>query len=247
MGYSTIKRQLRVLERQNKTREDEIGRRYGQLVIQNVTFDSGRSYADCLCDCGGQKRIQLSNVKTGNTTSCGCHSKEQRFTKAKKMRDSYSSTRLLRNQKFIGQKYNNLTITNISGFEENHTIAECDCDCGNTTVTRLNALKTGNVKSCGCLQSMGTQKANEAMAEFRVDGTNLKKLTNTPNKNNKSSGVRNVYWDAGEGKWRVLITLQGKRHDLGRFFSIEEANEVAQRYRDENFTPIKEKYEMERR
>lgn len=35
---------------------------------------------------------------------------------------------------------------------KNRTYATCKCDCGNITTVRLDQLKTGNTKSCGCLK-----------------------------------------------------------------------------------------------
>ncbi len=36
----------------------------------------------------------------------------------------------------------------------------CACDCGGTTRVRTNNLRTGSVKSCGCLQIQRTREAN---------------------------------------------------------------------------------------
>jgi hypothetical protein len=33
-----------------------------------------------------------------------------------------------------------------------HVLWECKCDCGGEVITRLNALRTGTVNSCGCLR-----------------------------------------------------------------------------------------------
>ncbi len=53
----------------------------------------------------------------------------------------------------IGQKFGRLTVTGevhmgpIKGW-----FVECRCDCGNTVVTRKNAVRSGKASSCGCLQ-----------------------------------------------------------------------------------------------
>lgn len=56
----------------------EVGARYGRLVVLG---DAGRGGAKRLvrvkCDCGTEKVVQLGNLRTGNTTSCGCLHRER--------------------------------------------------------------------------------------------------------------------------------------------------------------------------
>lgn len=42
--------------------------KYGRLYIQQL---DGK-YAICICDCGNPIRARISNIRSGNTTSCGC-------------------------------------------------------------------------------------------------------------------------------------------------------------------------------
>lgn len=61
---------------------------------------------------------------------------------------------------YINKKFNKLTILNYTSPPKNtqdklakyHKWVSCKCDCGNTIVNRLSALKSGGVKSCGCLK-----------------------------------------------------------------------------------------------
>ncbi|MDC3426325.1 HNH endonuclease [Aquibacillus sp. 3ASR75-11] len=55
------------------------------------------------------------------------------------------------------------------------------------------------------------------------------------NKNNKSSGIRNVYWSKKENKWYVMIRQNGKRNYFGYYDEINEAAEVAKQKRKELF------------
>lgn len=53
--------------------QDIIGRRYGHLVV--LALDScraGHKYFLCQCDCGKQKAISMSHLRTGSSHSCGC-------------------------------------------------------------------------------------------------------------------------------------------------------------------------------
>lgn len=57
------------------------GNRYSRLVIQDLYFREGKHkqevVARCLCDCGNTTDVLLRSLRTGNTKSCGCYSKEQ--------------------------------------------------------------------------------------------------------------------------------------------------------------------------
>lgn len=63
---------------------------------------------------------------------------------------------------------------------------------------------------------------------------NLRICTHTENKQNRSgptrsckSGVRNVWWDPAQGKWRVVVKANLKRHHIGFFETLEEAGIAA--------------------
>lgn len=46
---------------------------------------------------------------------------------------------------------------------------------------------------------------------------------NGANRNNKSSGIRGVYWDRDKRKWRAEVVHEGRRYRAGRFGTIEAA------------------------
>jgi len=49
------------------------------------------------------------------------------------------------------------------------------------------------------------------------------------------SGVKNVYWVSNCKKWRVVISINGKRKDFGLYTDLEEAKQVATSIRDKYF------------
>lgn len=51
------------------------GDQFGRMTVLNP--DIKRHRALCLCQCGNEKIVLRSNLKRGNTTSCGCFQKEQ--------------------------------------------------------------------------------------------------------------------------------------------------------------------------
>lgn len=51
-----------------------------------------------------------------------------------------------------GKRFGRLTVKGVSHRNEKHVYYwDCICDCGNRTVVTGNNLKSGNVRSCGCL------------------------------------------------------------------------------------------------
>lgn len=53
-----------------------------------------------------------------------------------------------------GQRFERLTVIKKSHVDnDNFTVWECKCDCGNTHFARAYPLKKGSIKSCGCLNN----------------------------------------------------------------------------------------------
>jgi hypothetical protein len=64
-----------------KSLQVKSGDRYGRLTILNEVEPivlSKRNFRrfNCLCECGNQKNIRISDLRSGSTTSCGCYRKE---------------------------------------------------------------------------------------------------------------------------------------------------------------------------
>lgn len=111
---------------------DLTGQRFGRLtVLHRVEPKSYPIYWVCQCDCGEIKSIRSSNLTQGLTKSCGC----------------------LKNENLIGQKFNRLTVVELLPDRDNfrRKIYKCQCECGNYINVRASDLKSGNTKSCGCL------------------------------------------------------------------------------------------------
>jgi hypothetical protein len=66
-----------------------------------------------------------------------------------------------------GEKFNRFEI-----IEELPTVNKirkfkCKCDCGNIKIVRLNSLRTGNTKSCGCLKKEILNKTTHGMSKSK--------------------------------------------------------------------------------
>lgn len=123
--------------------KDVIGKRYGRLVIIGEVPKEERNCSCrvviCQCDCGNIKNIRLSNLTSGNTSSCGCFAKE--------------NARKLYERPVIGMRFGRLVGESTYYDDKGIRHAICICDCGNHRNVRVSDLFSGMTRSCGCLRA----------------------------------------------------------------------------------------------
>ena len=57
------------------------GKSFGRLmVIENDRMEKGVRWALCICECGKESDVRVSDLRSGNTRSCGCLYKDTRKT-----------------------------------------------------------------------------------------------------------------------------------------------------------------------
>jgi hypothetical protein len=60
-----------------KKLEIKTGDRYNRLsIVKEVEKQGTKRRFLCVCDCGNEVKVQLRNLRTNNTTSCGCYNRE---------------------------------------------------------------------------------------------------------------------------------------------------------------------------
>lgn len=110
------------------------GQRYAKLtVVRKVAVKKW----ECLCDCG--KLVVRGSVALlhGNTKSCGCHRSEQSIV-----------------LRLTGQRFGRLLVLKeAERLKPNVRRWHCVCDCGNEKTVNQECLRSGNVRSCGCMQA----------------------------------------------------------------------------------------------
>lgn len=98
----------------------------------------------------------------------------------------------------------------------------CYCEaCGTEKLVKAKDLRRGVSTHCGCLKK---RRGVEQM--HYVEGTCIEMLQNSKIRKNNTTGYTGVSYDRVTQKYRAEITLQGKRHFLGRFKTVEEAAKV---------------------
>lgn len=104
-------------------------------VIKEVARANGRRCMRCQCECGNVKDILLQNLRGGATKSCGCMSKIREQTEI-----------------VPGEKFYHWTILEEIGKIKKHRYVKCQCQCGNVRELSFYNLRSGDVKSCGCMR-----------------------------------------------------------------------------------------------
>lgn len=57
-----------------------------------------------------------------------------------------------------GLRFGKLTVISFSHMVGKHSYWNCLCDCGNDHIARCDCLKSGSVKSCGCMNTIDREK-----------------------------------------------------------------------------------------
>lgn len=93
-------------------------------------------------------------MRNGHTKSCGCIVKEQ-----------------YKQDDLTGKRFGKLIVLKYNGTNGNGEGAsyECQCDCGKIFFTRATSLRSGHVKSCGCLSSKGELEIIELLQNNHIN------------------------------------------------------------------------------
>ena len=149
--------------------KDITGQRFGRLVVIDCAGKlNGRQYYwNCQCDCGNTKTIAGTALRSGNTTSCGCKTKEA----LKKRNEEQTKKTLIPN----GTKMGKLTIIEPVGYKpqyegatKNRMWYKCLCDCGKYCEVSGNRLKTNHNISCGCVSSVGEHTIEQLLIDNNI-------------------------------------------------------------------------------
>jgi hypothetical protein len=112
---------------------DLTGQRFNRLlVIEFSGMDKKHNPLwKCLCDCGNEKILCGRDLRSGNTSSCGC----------------------LRRDDLVGKRFERLLVIDFAYIKNGNVYWLCKCDCGKEKIARASSLKSGGTRSCGCLVS----------------------------------------------------------------------------------------------
>ena len=116
------------------SRIDEIGNKYGKLVILNYAHaeEDWTAFWNCQCDCGNTVVVSGKQLRYGKTKSCGCLRGENSIAE-------------------VGNRHGRLLVTKEVGSNIHGSLMfECVCNCGIIIIVSGSSLRSGNTQSCGC-------------------------------------------------------------------------------------------------
>lgn len=120
--------------------KDMTGQRFGQWSVMSraENVNNGSAAWLCRCDCGVERVISATSLRSGMSKSCGCFQKSQEYTKKF-------------GEDLLGRRFGRLEVINRLRREDkpgSHWV--CKCDCGKVVHTSAKILKAGHRVSCGC-------------------------------------------------------------------------------------------------
>lgn len=122
----------------------------------------------------------------------------------------------------VGKKFNRITILSFSHKSKGKTYFNCLCMCGKKWKVSSSNIKAGAVKSCGCLRSENTSKANTKHGKshnriYRIWAGILKRCRDNKNKH---YGGKNISYDPRWEDFRLFLL------DMGEPSSKEEIDRI---------------------
>lgn len=139
-------------------KQDLVGQKFGMLTViaRSQTAKRGHILWKCVCECGNEKDVRGSYLKSGSRKSCGCLNKN-RF--------------LFQAENLDGQRFGRLIVLKIVRANKAGSHWLCQCDCGNKKVIAAKNLKQGYTKSCGCFKKemiIAAHKLEPSKASFNA-------------------------------------------------------------------------------
>lgn len=113
----------------------------------------------------------------------------------KKVLPCHNNTRKVASMtKYIGDKYNRLTVVEFSHRDKNHHHHyKCRCDCGNESIVGISSLRSGHTKSCGCLNIDNITKHGMCKTRiYNIYHVMIKRCYNKNIKHYQNYGARGI-------------------------------------------------------
>ena len=116
-------------------------KKYGSLTaLKFMGIGKNGAKWECRCDCGTIKVVDGYLLRRGSVKTCGC--------------------RININANLTGKRYGRLVVSREAGRHKDRSILwECKCDCRKIIIVKAKSLKSGETKSCGCLQKLQSGRA----------------------------------------------------------------------------------------
>ena len=178
----------------NNSIDIPVGSKFGKLTVTGraAVRPGGEAFWKCLCDCGNECEVRSHDLRKGHTTSCGCN----------KLNTLIDET---------NNKYGWLTVLEYAGTTPGGGAQwKCECDCGNVTTVRAEALRSGHTRSCGCIKSWSEGYITSLLKEYGFSFAT--QFTFSDLRTKKGGTPRFDYAIFKNGTLYCLIEYNGEQH-----------------------------------
>lgn len=168
-----------------------IGKTYHRLkVIERDGYMHRRPSWKCLCECGTTVTVSGKALRSGHTQSCGCLQQDR--TSTAKAID------------IAGHRYSRLVAQRpVERTRGGKVKWKCVCDCGKECVVDGTSLRSGHIRSCGCLH----KDAMSAALLMDMTGRRIGEWTVIERAANDTRG--RVTWLCRHDDGRQMVRLAG--------------------------------------
>lgn len=142
------------------------------VLKRDYSKNTKEAYWICQCECGNQISVRGSNIRSGQTKSCGClHSEISRIIMIEKCKPIFLERHKggLPKNDLTGLRFGKLKVLSFHHKDKHGNMYyECQCDCGGRTISPYSCLTTGTVNSCGCIHSKGEMVIGSLLSELNI-------------------------------------------------------------------------------
>ena len=140
------------------------------------------------------------------------------------------------------QRFTRLVALYEAGNDHGQVLWLCRCDCKNTLIVSTVRLRSGNVKSCGCLKrEQAIAKQKKATAAVIRDGTSKNICSKVVHSN---TGVKGVSYNKWSKKYEAKLMLQGDVKFRHAYATLEEAVAARKKAEEKWFIPVIENWKQ---
>ena len=225
------------------TKIDISGQQFGRLTaLYRVASRNGVGYFHCRCSCGNELDVRTSHLINGNTKSCGCYNDDVRHMQHK--HNEYTvcgdiTILYTENGSFL------IDTEDLNTVQQYYWVANKD---GYIISFRDNTTILLHRLLMNCSDDLVVDHRSGNVTDNRR--SNLRVCTVAENSRNRAQGVNSsgytgIYVEP-DGKYRVRITFEGKRINLGRYDNLNQAIVVRVEAEDKYFGEFSRKNSRER-
>ena len=202
--------QEKITEPTEKNKSKMIGRKFGRWTALEKKIKKGRVCFKCQCECGTIKTVDVGNLRSGLSQSCGCI-KRERLTK-----HGMTGTPTYRSWQAMIQRCSNPRHKYYKHYG-GHGINVCL----RWLKFELFFIDVGKRPKGKTLDRINTE-GNYEKNNVKWSNPTQQNINQRISKRNKT-GAKGVRWDRNRQKYVVNIGINCISHFIGRFLTLEAA------------------------